>query len=111
MVQVTLQEIHSLSNKITDGLNSVGNYRQNIDGTRHIIFSTFFLPFTDEIPIKIYRRKCSVGNLTFRYHLPIEYLREINDGSVPYVIFARQLLGTISQRNTYGTLPTEVFRR
>ena len=49
---LTLQEIHSLPKKITDGLNSVGNYRRNIDGTKHIIFSTFFLPFTDRIPIK-----------------------------------------------------------
>ena len=39
----TLQEIHSLSTKITDGLNSVGNYRRNIDGIKHIIFSTFLL--------------------------------------------------------------------
>ena len=49
----TLQEIHSLPTKIIDGLNSVGNYRRNIDGTRCIIFSTFLLPFTNGIPIKI----------------------------------------------------------
>ena len=57
-----LQEIHSLPTKITDGLNSVGNYRRNIDGTNHIIFSTFLIPFTDRIPTENYRRKCSVGN-------------------------------------------------
>ena len=45
-----LQKIHSLPIKIIDGLNSVGNYRRNIDGTKHIIFSTFLLPFTDRIP-------------------------------------------------------------
>ena len=49
-----LQEIHSLPTKITDGLNSVGNYRRNIDGTKHIIFSTFLLPFTDRIPTENY---------------------------------------------------------
>ena len=87
----TLQEIHSLPTKITDGLNSVGNYRRNIDGTKHIIFSTFLLPFTDIIPTENYRRKCSVGN--FR------------------AICRRQLLGTIYRQNTYGKLPTEVFRR
>ena len=59
----------------TDGLNSVGNYRRNIDGTKHIIFSTFLLPFTDRIPTKNYP--------SFRYHLPTEYLRKITDGSVP----------------------------
>ena len=57
-----LQEIHSLPTKITDGLNYVDNYRRNIDGTKHIIFSTFLLQFTDRIPTKNYRRKCSVGN-------------------------------------------------
>ena len=87
----TLQEIHSLPIKITDGLNSVGNYRRNIDGTKHIIFSIFLLPFTDRIPTENYRRKCSVGN--FR------------------AICRRQLLGTIYQQNTYEKLPTEVFRR
>ena len=87
----SLQEIHSLPTKITDGLNSVGNYRWNIDGTKHIIFSTFLLPFTDRIPTKNYRRKCSVGN--FR------------------AVFRRQLLGTIYLQNTYEKLPTEVFRR
>ena len=56
---ISLQEIHSLPTKITDGLNSVGNYRRNIDGTKHIIFPHF----------------C--------YHLPTEYLRKITDGSVP----------------------------
>ena len=50
----TLQEIHSLPTKITDRLNSVGNYRRNIDGTKHIIFSTFLLPFTDRIPTENY---------------------------------------------------------
>ena len=54
---MTLQEIHRLSTKIIDGLNSVGIYRRNIDGTKHIIFSTFL------------------------YHLPTEYLRKIIDGS------------------------------
>ena len=48
--KLTLQEIHSLPTKITDGLNSVGNYQRNIDGTKHIIFSTCLLPFTDKIP-------------------------------------------------------------
>ena len=86
----TLQEIHSLPIKITDGLNYVGNYRRNIDGTKHIIFSTFLLPFTDIILTENYRRKCSVGN--FR------------------AICRRQLLGTIYRQNTYGKLPTEVFR-
>ena len=88
---ISLQEIHSLPTKITDGLNSVGNYRRNIDGTNHIIFSTFLLPFTDRIPAENYRRKCSVGN--FR------------------AVCRRQLLGTIYQQNTYGKLPMEVFRR
>ena len=50
---LTLQEIHSLPTKITDGLNSVGNYRRNIDETKHIIFSTFLLQFTDRIPTEI----------------------------------------------------------
>ena len=58
----SLQEIHSLPTKITYGLNYVGNYRRNIDGTKHIIFSTFLLPFTNRIPTENYRRKCSVGN-------------------------------------------------
>ena len=87
----SLKEIISLPIKITDGLNSVGNYRRNIDKTKHIIFFTSLLPFIDEIPIKNYRRKCSVGN--FR------------------VVCRCQLLGTIYQQNTYGKLPTEVFRR
>ena len=87
----TLQEIHSLPTKITDRLNSVGNYRRNIDGTKHIIFSTFLLPFTDRIPTENYRRKCSVGNFP--------------------AICRRQLLGTIYRHNTYGKLLTEVFRR
>ena len=69
----SLQEIHSLPTKITDGLNSVGNYRRNIDGTKHIIFSTFLLPFTDKIPTENCRP-------TFRYHLPTEYLRKITYG-------------------------------
>ena len=86
-----LQEIHSLPTKITDGLNSVGNYRWNIDETKHIIFSTFLLPFTDRIPTENYRRKCSVSN--FR------------------VVCKRQLLGTNYRQNTYGKLPTEVFSR
>ena len=86
----TLQEIHSLPTKITDGLNSVGNYRRNIDGTKHIIFYTFLPPFTDRIPKENYRRKCSVGNFC--------------------AICRRQLLGTIYRQNTYGKLPTEVFR-
>ena len=38
----SLQEIHSLPTKITDELNSVGNYRRNIDGTRRIIFFHIF---------------------------------------------------------------------
>ena len=88
---VSLQEIHSLPTKITDGLNSVGNYQRNIDETKHIIFSTFLLPFTDRIPTKNYRWKCYVGN--FR------------------AVCRRQLLGTIYLQNTYGKLPTEVFRR
>ena len=37
-----LQEIHSLPTKITDGLNFIGNYRRNIDGTKHIIFFHIF---------------------------------------------------------------------
>ena len=90
-IRETLQEIHSLPTKITNGLNSVGNYRRNIDGTKHIIFSKFLLPFTDRIHTKNYRRKCSVGN--FR------------------AVCRRQLLGTIYRQNTYGKLPTEVFRR
>ena len=73
--ELSLQEIHSLPTKITDRLNSVGNYRRNIDGTKYIIFSTFLLPFTDRIPTENYRRKCSVGNFP--------------------AIFRRQLLGTI----------------
>ena len=87
----TLQEIHSLPTKITDGLNSVGNYRRSIDGTKHIIFSTFLLLFTNRMPTKTYQWKCSVGN--FR------------------AICRRQLLGTIYRQNTYGKLPTEVFHR
>ena len=87
----SLQEIHSLPTKITDGLNYVGNYRRNIDGTKHIIFSTFLLPFTYKIPTENYQRKCSVGNFC--------------------AICRRQLLGTIYRQNTYGKLPTEVFRR
>ena len=87
----SLQEIYSLPTKITDGLNFVGNYHRNIDGTKHIIFSTFLLPFTDRILTENYRRKCSVGN--FR------------------AVCRRQLLGTIYRQNTYGKLPTEVFRR
>ena len=47
-----LQEIQSLPTKITNGLNSVGNYQRNIEGTWRIIFSTFLLQFTDGIPIK-----------------------------------------------------------
>ena len=90
-VQGALQEIYSLPTKIPDGLNSVGNYRRNIDRTKHIIFSTFLLQFTDRIPTKNYRRKCSVGNFP--------------------AICRRQLLGTIYRQNTYGKLPTEVFRR
>ena len=90
MPRFTLQEIHNLPTKITDGLNSVGNYRRNIYGTKHIIFSTFLISFTDRIPIKNYRRKCSVGN--FR------------------AICRRQLLGTIYRQNTYGKLLMEVFR-
>ena len=90
-VLLTLQEIHSLPIKITDGLNYVGNYRRNIDGTKHIIFSTILLPFTDRIPTKNYRRKCSVGNFL--------------------AVCRRQLLGTIYRQNTYEKLPTEVFRR
>ena len=88
---LTLQGIYSLPTKITDRLNSVGNYRRNIDGTKHIIFSTFLLSFTDRIPMENYRRKFSVGN--FR------------------AVCRRQLLGTIYRQNTYGKLPTEVFRR
>ena len=88
---MTLQEIHSLLTKITDRLNSVGNYRRNIDGTKYIIFSTFLLPFTDRIPTENYRRKCSVGNFP--------------------AICRSQLLGTIYRHNTYGKLLTEVFRR
>ena len=91
LVKAALQEIHSLPIKITNGLNSVGNYRRNIDGTKHIIFFTFLLPFTDRIPTENYRRKCSVGN--FR------------------AICRRRLLGTIYQQNTHGKLPTEVFHR
>ena len=78
---ISLQEIHSLPTKIIDGLNSVGNYRRNNDGTKHIIFSTFLLPFIDRIPKENYRRKCSVGN--FR------------------TVCRRQLLGTIYRQNTY----------
>ena len=63
-----LQEIHSLLTKINDRLNYVGNYRRNIDGIKHIIFSTFFLPFTDRIPTENYRRKCSVGNFRAIYN-------------------------------------------
>ena len=88
---LTLQEIHSLPTEVTDRLNSVGNYRRNIDGTKHIIFSTFLLPFTDRILTENYRRKCSVGNFP--------------------AICRRQLLGTIYRHNTYGKLLTEVFRR
>ena len=88
---IALQEIHSLPTKITDRLNSVGNYRRNIDGTKYIIFSIFLLPFTDRIPTENYRRKCSVGNFP--------------------AICRRQLLGTIYRHNTYGKLLTEVFRR
>ena len=87
---ITLQEIQSLPKKITDGLNSVGNYRRNIDGTKHIIFSTILLPFTDRIPTENYQWKCSVGNFP--------------------AICRRQLLGTIYRQNTYEKLPTEVFR-
>ena len=50
----SLQEIHSLPTKITDGLDSISNYRRNIDGTKHIIFSTFLLLFTDRIPMENY---------------------------------------------------------
>ena len=89
--EISLQEIHSLPTKITDGLNSIGNYRRNNDGTKHIIFSTFLLPFTDKIPTENYRHKCFVCN--FR------------------TVCRRQLLGTIYRQNTYGKLPTEVFRR
>ena len=78
----SLQEIHSLPTKITDGLNSVSNYRRNIDGTKYIIFSTFLLPFTDRIPTENYRQ------VPFTDSLPTEYLWKITDGSVPYVIFA-----------------------
>ena len=67
---------------ITDGIST----EQSI-----LFFSTFLLPFTDRIPTKNYRRKCSVGN--FR------------------AIYRRQLLGTIYRQNTYGKLSTEVFRR
>ena len=91
MHSAPLQEIHSLPTKITDGLNSVDNYRRNIDETKHIIFSTFLLPFTDRIATENYRHKCSVGN--FR------------------AVCRRQLLGTIYRQNTYGKLSTEVFRR
>ena len=90
-IPITLQEIHSLPTKITDGLNSVGNYRRNIGGTKHIIFSIFLLPLTDIILTENYRRKCSVGNFL--------------------AICRRQLLGTIYRQNTYRKLPTEVFRR
>ena len=79
------------NSQFIDGLNSVGNYRRNIDGTKHIIFSTFLLSCTDRIPTENYRRKFSVGN--FR------------------AVCKRQLLGTIYRQNTYGKLPTEVFRR
>ena len=75
LAEPSLQEIHSLSTKITDRLNSVSNYRRNINGTKYIIFSTFLLPFTDIIPTENYRRKCSVGNFP--------------------AICRRQLLGTI----------------
>ena len=85
----TLQEIHCLPTKLTNGLNFVGNYRRNINGTRRIIFFTFLLPFTDGIPIKNYRQKCSGGN--FR------------------AVCRRQILGTTYRQNTYGKLPTEVF--
>ena len=87
----SLQKIHSLPTKITDGLKFVGNYRRNINGTKHIIFSTFLLPFTDRILTENYQRNFSVGNF--------------------HAVCRRQLLGTIYRQNTYGKLPTEVFRR
>ena len=77
-MHISLQEIHSLPTKITDGLNFIGNYRRNIDGTKRIIFSTFLLPFTDIILIKNYRRKCSVGNfraVPFTNGIPTENYR------------------------------------
>ena len=80
-----LQEIHSLSTKITDGLNSVGNYRRNIDGTKHIIFSTFLLPFTDRIHTENYRRKGSIGNFPFTDRIPTEnYRRKCSVGNFPF---------------------------
>ena len=85
---IPLQEIHSLPTKIIDGLNFVGNYRRNIDGTRHIVFSTFLLPFIDGIPINNYQQKCSVGNFP--------------------AVCRRQILGTIYRQNTYEKLPTKV---
>ena len=87
----SLQEIHSLPTEITNGLNFIGNYRWNTNGTRHIIFSTFLLPFIDGIPIKTYRHKCYVCNF--------------------HTVCRRQLLGTIYRQNTYGKLPTEMFCR
>ena len=46
----------------------------------------------------------------FSYHLPTKYLRKCSVGNFR-AICRCQLLGTIYRQNTYGKLPTEVFRR